>query len=71
MEFQEYQRKDCFKDWRFSGRCMDVKSGKIYMFKTNSIYEINQFKSKKVWLGMKFIDGQYNENYEVVRKLRG
>jgi len=67
MQFTE-KDKSC-KDWRFSGKCLDEKTRKVYIFYTNSIYEFNQFKDKGEMLGMKFIDGKYNANYQVVRKL--
>ena len=71
MQFTEYGKMDCSKGWRFTGICEDKDSGKIYMFCTNSIYEARQFKSNGEMLGMRFVDGRYNDNYKVVRKLLG
>ena len=67
MQFIEKNKP--LNDWRFNGVCEDEKTGKFYMFCTNSILEFNHFKDKGVMLGMKFVNGKYNENYEVVRKL--
>lgn len=69
MQFTEYDNIDHSKGWRFNGVCEDIKTGKIYMFCTNSIYEAREFRDGKEMSGMRFVSGKYNDNYKVIRRL--
>lgn len=55
--------------WKYSGKCFDIHSGKIYMFCSNSTDEVNELKNSKSLLGMRYLDNEENLKYKVVRKL--
>ena len=55
---------------RYKGECID-KENKRWYFYTNSSYQYKEFKEGKYLTEFKFLKGEKNKNYEVVKRLGG
>lgn len=53
---------------RYKGRCIDKDNNKWYFY-TNSSYQYRQFKEGKESKEFKFVKGEKNQNYDVVKRL--